>query len=116
MACKTGYSLHPDTRSSMTSFLLSCGADGAWSTPYSMVAKLLTSADATKTVCAVKQKSCAVGKKHIQHGQSYKVECNNCNCNDGTLSCTKEKCGCKLFIVDFEMLVDDSGDREKRIP
>ena len=97
VGCTDGYSMHRETKSSFESFGIVCGSDGQWSTPsYTTIADILSSTESSTTVCAVTQASCAVGKKYIQDGQSYKEECNECTCNNGVISCTKKLCGCGL--------------------
>jgi hypothetical protein len=47
-------------------------------------------------ICVEKKAACAIpgSKKFIADGSKTKVECNECTCNDGTLACTRQTCGC----------------------
>ncbi|XP_068092712.1 reversion-inducing cysteine-rich protein with Kazal motifs [Hyperolius riggenbachi] len=42
--------------------------------------------------CVDLQKTCIVGGQRINHGTSFKVDCNICSCLAGTVQCSKRQC------------------------
>ena len=103
--CQTGYSMHRDAAAYASYFSrqgLICGADGKWTSPYSLIARFLSITDGTTQLCTKTKASCVVKNTMglfsrevtIRDGQKYNVECNACECIDGTLSCDTKICGC----------------------